>query len=69
MCAEAVPWRCHCSLIADALTIRGIQVDDTMGMKRSPVHSLTPFAHVQGSSHHLPCPESRRRADQAKKRE
>ena len=48
MCAEAVPWRCHRSLIADALTIRGIQVNDTMSMKRSQVHSLTPFAHVQG---------------------
>jgi uncharacterized protein (DUF488 family) len=50
MCAEAVPWRCHRSLIADALTVRGIQVDDIMGMKRSQVHSLTPFARVQGLS-------------------
>ena len=48
MCAEAVPWRCHRSLIADALTVRGIRVDDIMTMKRSQVHSLTPFAHVQG---------------------
>jgi uncharacterized protein (DUF488 family) len=48
MCAEAVPWRCHRSLIADALTIRGIQVDDIMSMKRSQVHSLIPFARVQG---------------------
>ncbi len=48
MCAEAVPWRCHRSLIADALTVRGIRVDDIMGMQRSQVHSLTPFAHVQG---------------------
>ena len=48
MCAEAFPWRCHRSLIADALTIRGIQVDDTMSMKGSQVDSLTPFAHVQG---------------------
>jgi uncharacterized protein (DUF488 family) len=48
MCAEAVPWRCHRSLIADALTVRGIRVDDIMSMKRSQVHSLTPFAHVQG---------------------
>jgi uncharacterized protein (DUF488 family) len=48
MCAEAVPWRCHRSLIADALTIRGIQVDDIMSKKRSHVHSLIPFARVQG---------------------
>jgi uncharacterized protein (DUF488 family) len=48
MCAEAVPWRCHRSLIADALTIRGIRVDDIMSMKRSQVHSLIPFARVQG---------------------
>jgi uncharacterized protein (DUF488 family) len=48
MCAEAVPWRCHRSLIADALTARGIRVDHIMGMKRSQAHSLVPFAHVQG---------------------
>ena len=48
MCAEAVPWRCHRSLIADALTVRGIRVDDIMSMKRSQVHLLTPFAHVRG---------------------
>ena len=48
MCAEAVPWRCHRSLIADALTVRGIRVDDIMSMKCSRVHSLTPFARVQG---------------------
>src|ERR1017187_6767683 len=48
MCAEAVPWRCHRSLIADALTVRGIRVDDIMSMKRSHVHALIPFARVQG---------------------
>ena len=48
MCAEAVPWRCHRSLIADALTIRGIRVDDIMRTKRSQVHLLIPFARVQG---------------------
>jgi uncharacterized protein (DUF488 family) len=47
MCAEAVPWRCHRSLIADALTVRGIEVDDIMGAKRAQVHSLTPFAKVR----------------------
>ena len=48
MCAEAVPWRCHRSLIADALTVRGIQVMDIMSVKRSQIHSLIPFARVQG---------------------
>jgi uncharacterized protein (DUF488 family) len=48
MCAEAVPWRCHRSLIADALTIRGIQVDNIMSMKCLRLHSLISFAHVQG---------------------
>ena len=47
MCAEAVPWRCHRSLIADALIVRGIRVDDIMSVKRSQIHSLTPFAQVQ----------------------
>ena len=56
MCAEAVPWRCHRSLIADALTVHGIQVDDIMSMKRSQVHSLTPFARVQG--HRVTYPNS-----------
>jgi uncharacterized protein (DUF488 family) len=49
MCAEAVPWRCHRSLIADALTVRGIQVEDIMSMKRSQVHSLTSFVKVSDS--------------------
>jgi uncharacterized protein (DUF488 family) len=48
MCAEAVPWRCHRSLIADALTVHGIRVDDIMSKKRSQVHSLIPFARVEG---------------------
>jgi uncharacterized protein (DUF488 family) len=48
MCAEAVPWRCHRSLIADALTVRGVRVEDIMSEKRAQVHSLTPFARVQG---------------------
>jgi uncharacterized protein (DUF488 family) len=47
MCAEAVPWRCHRSLIGDALTVRGIRVDDIMSEKTSRVHSLTSFARVR----------------------
>jgi uncharacterized protein (DUF488 family) len=48
MCAEAVPWRCHRSLIADALTIRRIRVANIMSAKHVPVHRLTPFARVRG---------------------
>jgi hypothetical protein len=48
MCAEAVPWRCHRSMIADALAIRGIRVRHILNEKRGQVHSVTPFAHVDG---------------------
>ena len=47
MCAEAVPWRCHRSLIADALLVRGIRAEDIMSPTRCQVHTLTPFAKVQ----------------------
>lgn len=49
MCAEAVPWRCHRSLIADALLVRGIRTEDIMTLTRSTVHTLTPFAEVHGT--------------------
>jgi uncharacterized protein (DUF488 family) len=48
MCAEAVPWRCHRSLIADALTVRGVQVEHIMTRARRQPHRLTPFARVVG---------------------
>ncbi len=47
MCAEAVPWRCHRSLIGDALIARGIRVEDIMSVKSSRVHSMTSFARVR----------------------
>ncbi len=50
MCAEAVPWRCHRSLIADALTIRGIPVAHILSAAKPRTHSLTPFAKVRGHS-------------------
>jgi len=50
MCAEAVPWRCHRSLIADALLVRGIRTEDIMSPIRRTVHTLTPFAKVRGST-------------------
>jgi len=49
MCAEAVPWRCHRSLIGDALTIRGIRTEDIMTPARSQIHKLTSFAKVKGT--------------------
>jgi uncharacterized protein (DUF488 family) len=48
MCAEAVPWRCHRSLIADALLARGIQADEIVNTKRLQPHKLTPFARLDG---------------------
>jgi hypothetical protein len=50
MCAEAVPWRCHRSLIADALVVHGIRTEDIMSPTRRQVHALTPFAKVQRSA-------------------
>ena len=43
MCAEAVPWRCHRSLIADALTKKGWRVCDIMSRTSATTHRLTPF--------------------------
>jgi len=50
MCAEAVPWRCHRSLVADALLIRGIPVVEILSATDCRMHTLTPFAHVEGTS-------------------
>jgi uncharacterized protein (DUF488 family) len=49
MCAEAVPWRCHRSLIGDALVMRGVPVHDIMSATSLREHGLTPFARVQGN--------------------
>ena len=49
MCAEAVPWRCHRSLIADMLTVRGIEVRHIMSPGKWQAHKLTPFARVDGT--------------------
>jgi len=48
MCAEAVPWRCHRSLIADALVVRGLRVEEIVSRSRRQIHALTPFATVNG---------------------
>ncbi len=49
MCAEAVPWRCHRSLIADSLTVRGIAVEHIMSRTHRQPHALTPWARVEGT--------------------
>ncbi len=49
MCAEAVPWRCHRSLIADALVVRGVRVEHIMSRSRRDAHMLTPWARVEGT--------------------
>ena len=50
MCAEAVPWRCHRSLIADALVVRGIRVKEIVSAKRAQAHTVTSFAQVDGTA-------------------
>jgi uncharacterized protein (DUF488 family) len=49
MCAEAVPWRCHRSLIADALTARGIRVEHILGVGPGEPHTLHVAARVHGT--------------------
>lgn len=56
MCAEAVPWRCHRSMIGDALLVRGIRVEDIIGPKGRKPHVLTAFAHVEGTQVTYPPP-------------
>jgi uncharacterized protein (DUF488 family) len=49
MCAEALPWRCHRSLIADALVVRDISVMHVLSESRTQPHALRPWAHVEGT--------------------
>ena len=48
ICAESVPWRCHRSLIADALLVRKIQTTHVFNATTSKKHILTPWAKVRG---------------------
>lgn len=57
MCAEAVPWRCHRSLIADALIVQGVTTCEIVGPQRLQPHKLTPFARVSG--HRITYPPER----------
>jgi len=49
MCAEAVPWRCHRSLVSDALIARGIRVLEIISSAAPKEHTLTPFARARGT--------------------
>jgi uncharacterized protein (DUF488 family) len=46
MCSEAVPWRCHRRLVADALILRGWEVRDILAKGPAKPHPMTPFARV-----------------------
>ena len=48
MCAEAVPWRCHRQLVADALLARGVEVVHILDRTHTELHRLTPFARIEG---------------------
>jgi len=50
MCAEALPWRCHRSLIADALVVRNVKVGHIISEENIIRHELTEWAHVEGTS-------------------
>jgi uncharacterized protein (DUF488 family) len=57
MCAEALPWRCHRSLIADALILKGWQVRDILTAAPPAVHKLTPFLKVLDNQPAYPDPD------------
>jgi len=50
MCAEAVPWRCHRSLVGDALTVKKVEVLDIFSKTSTKEHTLTSFAKVEGDN-------------------
>jgi uncharacterized protein (DUF488 family) len=56
MCAEAVPWRCHRSLIADALVAREVTVEHIVGLGRREPHRMTSFARLDGTRVTYPGP-------------
>lgn len=64
MCAEAVPWRCHRSLLADALTARGVRVVHIISRTSAHPHEMTPFARVAGTRVTYPGPPPARRTKQ-----
>ncbi|MGE0227122.1 MAG: DUF488 family protein [Dehalococcoidia bacterium] len=48
MCSEAMPWRCHRTLVADAVAARGVQVTHLLSAAKAQAHTLTSFARVEG---------------------
>ena len=56
MCAEAVRWRCHRSLVADALYARGVVAQHITSRTRAEPHKLTPFAVLHGRRVLYPSP-------------
>lgn len=56
MCAEAVPWRCHRALVADALLARGVPVAEILSARSCRMHAMTPFARVEGRRVSYPAP-------------
>lgn len=56
MCAEAVPWRCHRSLIADALLLRGARVEHIIHSNERKLHVMTPWAQTDGLKIFYPPP-------------
>jgi uncharacterized protein (DUF488 family) len=57
MCAEALPWRCHRSLIADAMVVRGMEVLHVMSPTTANLHQLNPMAVVDGTRITYPGPD------------
>jgi uncharacterized protein (DUF488 family) len=58
MCAEAVPWRCHRSLVADALLVHGYPAEEIFSKTNHRPHRLTPFAQVRGKNITYPADEA-----------
>ncbi len=58
MCAEALPWRCHRSLVSDALSIRGVEVSHVTSGSKPARHALTPLAQVHGGRITYPPPDT-----------
>ena len=57
MCAEAVPWRCHRSMIADAMMLKGWEVRDILTTAPPAKHHLTPFLQVVNGVPTYPAPD------------
>jgi uncharacterized protein (DUF488 family) len=68
MCAEAVPWRCHRSLVADAMLVRGFPVEHILGGSHRQRHKITPFARVRGQQVTYPSDAPQRSASRRRRK-